>query len=53
MARKGLSAEQIEVIVAAQKPLQTSRASAMAGALGTVVTGFFVTAVAAVAFRKK
>jgi len=53
MAKKGLSPEAIEQVVQAQKPLQTSRASAMAGAIGTVVTGFLVTAVAAVAFRRK
>jgi len=53
MARQGLSPAQIEAAVRAQAPMQTSRASAMAGAIGTVVTGFFTSVVAALWLRKK
>ena len=53
MAKQGLSAEQIEAAVRAQAPMQTPRASAMAGAIGTVMTGFFTSVIAAVWFRKK
>jgi len=53
MAQQGLSAEQIEAAVKAQAPLQTPRASAMAGAIGTVVTGFLTSVIAAVWLRKK
>jgi hypothetical protein len=53
MARQGLSAEQIEAAVRAQAPMQTHRVNAMAGALGTVVTGFFTSLIAAVWLRKK
>ena len=53
MARQGLSPAQIEAAVRAQAPMQTPRASAMAGAIGTVVTGFFTSVIAAVWLRKK
>jgi hypothetical protein len=53
MARQGLSAEQIEAAVRLQAPMQTHRVNAMAGALGTVVTGFFTSLIAAVWLRKK
>ncbi len=53
MAQQGLSAQQIETAVRLQAPMQTPRASAMAGAIGTVVTGFFTSIVAAVWLRKK
>jgi len=53
MARQGLSPAQIEAAVRAQAPMQTPRASAMAGAIGTVVTGFFTSAIAAAWLRKK
>ena len=53
MAKQGLSADQIEAAVRAQAALQTPRASAMAGAIGTVVTGFLTSVVAAVWLRKK
>ncbi len=53
MAQQGFSAEKIEAAVKAQAPMQTPRASAMAGAIGTVVTGFFTSVIAAVWFRKK
>lgn len=53
MARQGLSAEQIEAAVRAQAPMQTHRVNAMAGALGTVVTGFFTSLIASVWLRKK
>ena len=53
MARQGLSPAQIEAAVRAQAPMQTPRASAMAGAIGTVVTGFFTSVVAALWLRKK
>jgi len=53
MARQGLSPAQIEAAVRAQAPLQTPRASAMAGAIGTVVTGFFTSVIAAAWLRKK
>ena len=53
MARQGLSPAQIEAAVRAQAPMQTPRASAMAGAIGTVVTGFFTSVIAAIWLRKK
>ena len=53
MAKQGLSPEQIEAAVKAQAPMQTPRASAMAGAIGTVLTGFFTSVIAAVWFRRK
>ena len=53
MAKQGLSAEQIEAAVRAQAPMQTPRASAMAGAIGTVVTGFLTSVIASIWFRKK
>ena len=53
MAKQGLSAQQIETAVRLQAPMQTPRASAMAGAIGTVVTGFFTSVIAAVWLRKK
>ena len=53
MAKQGLSPAQIEAGVRAQAPMQTPRASAMAGAIGTVVTGFFTSVIAALWLRKK
>ncbi len=53
MANKGMSAEQIEAAVRAQAHMQTPMASAMAGAIGTVVTGFLTSVVAAFWLRKK
>jgi hypothetical protein len=53
MARQGLSPEQIEAAVKLNAPMQTPRATAMAGAIGTVVTGFLTSAVAAVWLRRK
>ena len=53
MAKQGLSAEQIEAAVRAQAPMQTPRASAMAGAIGTVVTGFLTSVIASIWLRKK
>ena len=53
MARQGLSPAQIETAVRAQAPMQTPRATAMAGAIGTVVTGFLTSVIAAVWLRKK
>lgn len=53
MAARGMSADQIEAAVKAQAPMQTPRASAMAGVLGTVMTGLFTSLIAAVWFRKK
>jgi hypothetical protein len=53
MAKQGLSPAQIEAAVRAQAPMQTPRASAMASAIGTVVTGFFTSVVAAAWLRKK
>jgi len=53
LAQQGLSAEQIEAVVRAQAPMQTPRASAMAGVFGTVVTGFLTSVIAAVWFRKR
>ncbi len=53
MARQGLSPAQIEAAVRAQAPMQTPRASAMAGAIGTVVTGILTSVVAALWLRKK
>lgn len=53
MASKGLSPEQIEAAVRLQAPMQTPYASAFAGAIGTVVTGFITSVVAAIWLRKK
>lgn len=53
MASQGLSADQIEGIIRTQAPLQTPRASAMAGVMGTVMTGFFTSAIAAIWLRRK
>ena len=53
MAARGMSADQIEAAVKAQAHMQTPRASAMAGAIGTVVTGFLTSLVAAIWLRKK
>jgi hypothetical protein len=53
MAKQGLSPAQIEAAVKAQAPMQTPRASAMAGAIGTVATGFLTSVIAAVWLRKK
>jgi len=53
MALKGISPEQIEAAVRAQAPMQTPRASAMAGAIGTVLTGFLTSLIAAIWLRKK
>jgi hypothetical protein len=53
MANKGMSPEQIEAAVKAQAHMQTPMASAMAGAIGTVVTGFFTSVIAAFWLRKK
>ncbi len=53
MAKQGLSAAQIEAAVKAAAPMQTPRASAMAGAIGTVVTGFLTSILAAIWLRKK
>ncbi|MDR3682197.1 MAG: DUF4199 domain-containing protein [Geothrix sp.] len=53
MARQGLSPAQIEAAVRAQAPMQTPRASAMAGAIGTVVTGSFTSVLGALWLRKK
>jgi hypothetical protein len=53
MAKQGFSPDQIEAAVRAQAPMQTPRASAMAGAIGTVVTGFLTSVVASIWMRKK
>jgi len=53
MARQGLSPAQIEAAVRAQAPMQTPRTSALAGAIGTVATGFLTSAIAALWLRKK
>ena len=53
MASKGMPPEQIEAAVRAQAHMQTPRASAMAGAIGTVVTGFLTSAIAAIWIRRK
>lgn len=53
MAKQGLSAAQIEAAVKAQAPMQTPRASAMAGAIGTVLTGFLTSLIAAAFLRRK
>jgi hypothetical protein len=53
MAQQGLRADQIEAAVRAQAAMQTPRASAMAGAIGTVVTGFFTSVIAAIWLRQK
>ena len=53
MAQQGLSPEQIQSAVKVQAPMNTPRGNAMAGAIGTVMTGFFTSLIAAVWFRKK
>ncbi|WLT32305.1 DUF4199 domain-containing protein [Geothrix sp. PMB-07] len=53
MAKQGLGAEQIEAAVKAGAAMQTPRASAMAGAIGTMVTGFLTSVVGAIWLRKK
>jgi hypothetical protein len=53
MAKQGLSPAQIEAAVRAQAPMQTPRATAMAGAIGTVVTGFLTSVISATWLRKK
>jgi hypothetical protein len=53
MANKGMSPEQIDAAVKAQAHMQTPQASAMAGAIGTVMTGFFTSVIAAFWLRKK
>jgi len=53
MAKQGLSPEQVEAAVRLQAPMQTPRASAMAGAIGTLATGFLTSALAAIWLRKK
>jgi hypothetical protein len=53
MTKQGLSAAQIEAVLKANAPMQTPRASAMAGAIGTVVTGFLTSLIAAAWLRKK
>jgi Protein of unknown function (DUF4199) len=53
MARQGLSPAQIEAVVRDQAPLQTPRARAMAGAIGTVATGFLTSVIAGLWLRKR
>jgi len=53
MAKQGLTPDQIEAAVKAGAAMQTPRASAMAGAIGTVVTGFLTSVVAAIWLRKR
>jgi Protein of unknown function (DUF4199) len=53
MARQGLDPGQIEAAVRAQAPMRTPRASAMAGVIGTVVTGFLTSLIASMWLRKK
>jgi hypothetical protein len=53
MARQGLNPAQIEAAVRAQAPMQTPRTSALAGAIGTVATGFLTSAIAGLWLRKK
>ena len=53
LQKRPVSGEQIEAAVKAQAPMQTPRASAMAGAIGTVLTGFFTSVIASVWFRRK
>ena len=53
MARQGLGPDQIEAAVRAQAPMLTPRASAMAGAIGTLVTGLLTSSVAALALHRK
>jgi hypothetical protein len=53
MAKQGFSPAQIEAAVRAQAPMQRPLPTAMAGAIGTVLTGFLTAMVAAVWLRKK
>ena len=53
MARQGLKPDQIEAAVRAQAPMLTPRASAMAGAIGTLVTGLLTSSLAALALHRK
>lgn len=53
MARQGLTPDQIEAAVRAQAPMLTPRASALAGAIGTLVTGLLTSTLAALALHRK
>lgn len=53
MARQGLSMAQIDAAVKANAPMQTSTMNALAGAIGTSVTGLVVSLLAAIWLRKK
>ncbi len=53
MASRGLSPEQIEAAVKANAPMQTPLMNALAGAMGTSITGLVISLVAAVWLRKK
>ena len=53
MAQRGLSPDQINEAIQKSAPMQTSLATAMAGAIGTVVTGAITSAFAALWLHKK
>lgn len=53
MEAKGDTPQQIEAVMRANAPMQTPRASAMAGAIGTLVTGVVTSLLAAAGFRRK
>ena len=53
MAKQGLSPGQIEAAVRAQAPMQRPIPTAMAGAIGTVVTGAVISAFASLWLKKK
>lgn len=53
MAQQGFGPEQIEAMVKAGAPMQTSLGRAFASALGTWIIGLFTSLIAAVWYRKK
>jgi hypothetical protein len=53
MAQQGFSAEQIEAVVKAKGPMQTSLGRAFSWALGTWITGLFTSVVGAVKYHRR
>ena len=53
MAQQGFTAEQIEAVMKAGGPMQTTLGRAFAWALGTWITGLFTSLVAAVLYHKR
>ena len=53
MAQQGFSPEQIEAVMKARGPMQTSLGRAFAWALGTWLTGLFTSLIAAVKYHRR